>query len=387
MKKLAETVAQLAAMRSAASRANAQVVDRLKTLERFGSNPGRLSARSYVPYPIDGKPALVVVLHGCTQTAAGYDMGSGWSRLADRHGFALLFPEQQRANNPNLCFNWFSPDHSRRERGEALSIRQMIAAMVERYDIDSARIYITGLSAGGAMASAMLAAYPEVFAGGAIIAGLPYGSASNVGEAFAAMQGRDGVRSAELGDLVRQASGHAGPWPRIAIWHGTADPTVNVLNADRILSQWLSVHDLDDAPSASESVVGHTRRIWKDEGGRVVVEDYRIAGMGHGTPLAATGPEALGVAMPHMLEAGISSTTLIAASWDILKNADVAVAATGERKRDATGGSEFPELPGTRATPEAGGAERHGPSRVRANPGVGVQKIIEDALRAAGLTR
>ncbi|MDX3899279.1 MAG: PHB depolymerase family esterase [Sphingobium sp.] len=385
MKKLAETVAQLAAMRSAASRANAQVVDRLDTLERFGSNPGRLSARSYVPDHIDPKPALVVVLHGCTQTAAGYDMGSGWSRLADRHGFALLFPEQQRANNPNLCFNWFSPDHSRRDRGEALSIRQMIAAMVERYDIDPARIYITGLSAGGAMTSVMLAAYPQLFAGGAIIAGLPYGSASSVGEAFTAMQGRDGVRAAELGDLVRRASGHAGPWPRIAIWHGTADPTVNVLNADRILSQWLSVHDLEDAPSASESVAGHARRVWKDEAGQVVVEDYRIAGMGHGTPLAATGAEAVGVAMPHMLEAGISSTTLIAASWDILKNDDAAIMGTGERDRDATG--ELPESPSVRATLEAGRAEKRDPSRIRANPGAGVQKIIEDALRAAGLTR
>ncbi|TIL83807.1 MAG: PHB depolymerase family esterase, partial [Mesorhizobium sp.] len=110
---------------------------------------------------------LVVVLHGCTQTAAGYDDGSGWSQLADQEGFTLLFPEQQRANNPNLCFNWFVPGDTKRNGGEALSIRQMIGAVVVEYGLDRKRIFITGLSAGGAMTSVMLACYPEVFAGGA----------------------------------------------------------------------------------------------------------------------------------------------------------------------------------------------------------------------------
>ena len=92
--------------------------------------------------------------------------------LADLHGFAVLFPEQQRANNANLCFNWFVPEDIRRDSGEALSIRQMIEAMVVAHGLDRSRIFVTGLSAGGAMASAMLATYPEIFAGGAIIAGL-----------------------------------------------------------------------------------------------------------------------------------------------------------------------------------------------------------------------
>jgi poly(hydroxyalkanoate) depolymerase family esterase len=100
------------------------------------------------------------VLHGCTQTAAGYDHHSGWSKLADDAGFALLFPEQQRANNPNLCFNWFLPQNTTRDSGEALSIRQMIETMVVASDLDRTRIFVNGLSAGGTMAAAMLATYP-----------------------------------------------------------------------------------------------------------------------------------------------------------------------------------------------------------------------------------
>src|SRR5690349_17222082 len=130
---------------------------RLREVRDFGSNPGNLRMFGYRPSTLADNPALVVVLHGCTQTAAGYDLGAGWSTLADRYGFALLLPEQRRSNNPNGCFNWFQPGHSRRGQGEPLSIRQMIEKSVLDYGIDRRRIFVTGLSAGGAMASIMLA--------------------------------------------------------------------------------------------------------------------------------------------------------------------------------------------------------------------------------------
>ncbi|UCI18400.1 PHB depolymerase family esterase [Mesorhizobium sp. B2-1-8] len=110
--------------------------------------------------------------------------------MADRRGFAVLFPEQQRSDNANLCFNWFIPDDTRRGSGEALSIRQMIEAVMVAQDSDRTRIFVTGLSAGGAMPAAMLATYPEVFAGGAILAGLPYGSATTLPQAFDRMSWR-----------------------------------------------------------------------------------------------------------------------------------------------------------------------------------------------------
>ncbi|WP_327195408.1 alpha/beta hydrolase family esterase [Sphingobium sp. Ant17] len=120
MTRLSSTISQLAKFRAMAPGAMTDPVqDRLDDLQAFGSNPGALRARIYVPANLAKGAALVVVLHGCTQNAAGYDHGAGWSQLADEQGFALLFPEQQRSNNPNLCFNWFSPVDSRRNSGEA----------------------------------------------------------------------------------------------------------------------------------------------------------------------------------------------------------------------------------------------------------------------------
>ena len=382
MARLSVTLARLAAMRGHHPiHTDDDRASRLHDLNAFGANPGALNAKIHVPARIAERPALVVVLHGCTQSAGGYDRGSGWSQLADEHGFLLLFPEQQRANNPNLCFNWFSPTDNGRDRGEALSIRQMIVAMIDAHDIDPSRIFVTGLSAGGAMTSVLLASYPELFAGGAIIAGLPHGSASNVPQALEAMRAPGSYSAKDMGDRVRHASDHHGPWPRISIWHGSADATVSSANADAILAQWLSVHGLEPAPHEAEQVAGHRRQAWNDAGGRPLIEDYRIANMGHGTPLATTGQDACGVVMPHMLEAGISSTRRIASAWGLLGTK----AERGQAQSAWETPEERPNLPVSRISRlEPSPSE---PSRPTISGKAGVEKIIHDALRAAGLMR
>jgi poly(hydroxyalkanoate) depolymerase family esterase len=347
--------------------------DRLSGLDWSGDNPGNLRARCYVP-PGAGKGApLVVVLHGCTQDAAVYDHGSGWSTLADRHGFVLLFPEQQRANNPMLCFNWFSGADSQRGRGEAASIRSMIEAMEKTHETDPKRVFVTGLSAGGAMASAMLATYPEAFAAGAIIAGVAYGCASDVTEAFDCMGGRARSDAAELGARVRDASRHQGPWPRVQVWQGSADRTVVASNADAIVLQWTHLHGLGSEADRTDRVEGYPRQAWLDPEGRPLVEQYTITGMAHGIPLAG-GEDALGEAGPHMLDVGLSSTARIAAFFGI--------APEGEAARPA----EAVPVP---ATAPASALRRHKPpaaakTRPQPQPG-GVQQVIEDALRKAGL--
>jgi poly(hydroxyalkanoate) depolymerase family esterase len=285
----------------------------LVEISEFGSNPGALRMFAFVPEHLPRAPALVVVLHGCGQTAAGYDLGAGWSTLAERYGFALLMPEQQALNNANACFNWFNPEDIARGSGEAGSIRQMIARMAGDHDIDSRRIYVTGLSAGGAMTSVMLATYPDVFAGGAVIAGLPFGVASNVREALSGMMASPSRPASELGALVRNASKHKGPWPKLSVWHGSADHTVNPGNADEIVKQWLDVHGLPLAPMSAGEVDGYPREVWWNADGETVVESYTITDMAHGTPLGDSGhDERFGEEGAFLIEAGISSSYHIA---------------------------------------------------------------------------
>jgi poly(hydroxyalkanoate) depolymerase family esterase len=285
----------------------------LAEIADFGDNPGDLRMFAFVPEHLQPRPALVVVLHGCGQTAAGYDMGAGWSTLAQRFGFALLMPEQRPSNNANTCFNWFSPEDTARDHGEACSIRQMIACMASDHGIDAQRIFVTGLSAGGAMTSVMLATYPEVFAGGAIIAGLPYGVATNVREALNGMFQSSSHPAGELGDLVRNASDHRGPWPKLSVWHGSADRTVNPANADEIVKQWLDVHDLPAAPMSVGTVDGYPHQVWWNADGETIVESYTITDMAHGTPLGlADNDERYGAQGAFLIEAGISSSYHIA---------------------------------------------------------------------------
>jgi poly(hydroxyalkanoate) depolymerase family esterase len=286
-----------------------------------------LTARTYIPKGLPTGAPLVVVLHGCTQTAAGYDHAAGWSRAADRHGFALLFPEQRRANNPNLCFNWFSAADTSRGGGEALSIRQMIAAMDAAHGIDPSRIFITGLSAGGAMAAVMLATYPEVFAGGAVIAGLPYGTALSIPAALERMRGQGLPTGAELTRLVRRAAPEPKRWPSLSVWHGTADSTVNAANGAALVEQWRGLQDLAARPSSTTTLDGHVRHAWSGADGRVAVEHILVEGLGHGTPLNSRQAGSDEHPAPHMLEAGISSTRHIMASWSLTEPVGRAAAA------------------------------------------------------------
>ncbi len=354
MRSISDTIARLTQLSPSALHTGGSKDD-LAPMHGWGNNPGALRALLYVPPSLAAHAPLVVVIHGCTQTAADYNHGSGWSELADRFGFALLFPEQQRANNPNVCFNWFSPEDVRRGSGEVESIREMVVAAIGRRRLDPARVFVTGLSAGGAMTSALLACYPEIFAGGAIIAGLPFGTARGVPEALERMRGR-GHDRASLGERVRAASAHRGPWPAVSVWHGSSDATVDAINAAMIVEQWRELHRVGE-PDTTERVAGHLHRTWRDGMGRTVIEDYAVAGMGHGTPLSTHGDEACGTPGPYMLDAGISSTYRIAATWGIV-----------------------PAVPPLRVTATPAAAPI---SSARFDPA----GTINDALRAAGLIR
>ncbi len=359
MSGLSKIAAELSHYRQVASALRAQagpqgeVADRrLVEIAGFGANPGNLRMFVHVPGRLPPRPGLVVVLHGCTQSAQAYDYGSGWSTLADAHGFVLIYPEQKSANNANTCFSWFDPAHTKREKGEAASIRNMIERVAIDLNIDRDRVFVTGLSAGGAMANVMLATYPEVFAAGAVIAGLPYGGARNVHEAFRSMFSGASRSGADWGALVRQASNHHGPWPKISIWHGQADATVVPSNAQETVKQWTNVHALAvHAMSQQTSGVHHLRQ-WRDGMGEVLIEEHLIAGMDHGTPLSSEA-DGVGLRGPYMIDVGVSSTLDIARFFGLVGPA----------------------------------AERTSVSPPEPGLVISVEKSITDTLRKAGLLR
>ena len=384
---------QAAARRKAAGSPVYPSQSHLTEIRSFGSNPGALRMLAHVPRQISEPCPLVVVLHGCTQNAADYDLGAGWSTLADRFGFCLLLPEQQACNNPNRCFNWFLPNDSRRGSGEAESVRQMVDRMVADHHIDPRRVFITGLSAGGAMASVMLATYPDVFAGGAIVAGLPYGAAANVQQAFETMFQSPPRAARAWGDLVRGASPHDGPWPRVSVWHGGVDATVIPSNAGEIIKQWTDVHGLPITPTAKAIVDGYPRQVWVNAAGDEGSESYSITNMAHGTPLATgEADHECGAVGPFLLEVGISSSYHIAKFFGITAGArresgqSRALVVAGQRQHSGFD-AQRPQphvLEGEVLGPEADEwpDRRRGPSHQ-----FDVGAVINNALKAAGLMK
>jgi poly(hydroxyalkanoate) depolymerase family esterase len=376
---------------------------RLKETSDFGTNPGNLRMFTYVPGSISNSslsdsPALVVVLHGCGQTAAGYDHGAGWSSLADRYGFALLMPQQQPSNNQNTCFNWFLPEDTQRGRGEAASIKQMIDTMTRDTDIDPRRVFVTGLSAGGAMTSVMLACYPDVFSAGAIVAGLPFGSAANLQQALQSMYQSPPRLPREWGDAVRAAGPRVDvTWPRVSVWHGAADKTVIPSNAREILKQWTDVHDLPQSPTRQMTVDGHPRQVWLNDRGEEAIEFYNIAGMGHGTPLATGGAGTeCGHAGPFLLDVGISSTFHIASFFGL--TAEEASPRTVNNLREIV--AEVSLADGTVTPPQIMPSpimapriieqeieDREGPTQSRMPNRIDIGAVITKALTAAGLMK
>lgn len=265
----------------------------------FGSNPGNLRMFEHVPAEAQGSLPLILVLHGCTQDH-GYAEQVGLLDLAEQHGVALVLAEQQAANNASRCFNWFEEADIDGDGGEALSLFQMVEAMQERHDIDATRVFVTGLSAGGAMTAVMLATRPDVFRAGAIFAGVSYRCGTGMSAAFTCMSGGSGSDREALGARVLGASAHTGPFPRVQIWTGLADATVAAQNADDLAQQWGAVHGLPLEPTAEDTLGPAQRARWQVDG-ESVVELLEIPAMGHGTPVDP-GEGGCGTAGPLVLD-------------------------------------------------------------------------------------
>jgi poly(hydroxyalkanoate) depolymerase family esterase len=285
----------------------------------FGSNPGALKMFEYVPAGLAAGAPLVVVLHGCTETAASASV-TGWSDLAEQAKFAVVYPEQQTLNNPAKCFNWAGeygdPANVQRGKGENLSIKQMVDKAIAAHGADPKRVFVVGFSAGGGTAAIMAATYPDVFAGGATLAGIPFDCTTTYAEVNGCMKPGKTKSAADWAALVKAADpGFAGPWPRMSIWQGAADTTVAPANRMELVKQWAGVHGVDPAAPVTDTVDGHSHAVYKDSSGNVAVETYEVAGMAHAVPVVPGA--ACGTAGAYAVDKGICAAGRIASFFGL----------------------------------------------------------------------
>ncbi|MEU7483053.1 PHB depolymerase family esterase [Streptomyces sp. NPDC042319] len=300
-----------------AGTAAAAAAGTLEEVTGFGSNPGALRMYRYAPEGLPAGRPVVVALHGCTQNATAYGKQSGWTELADRWGFSVVFPGQTSANNLSSCFNWFQAGDIERGKGEAASIQQMTARQLA--DAGGSKAYVTGLSAGGGMTAVMMAAYPETYTAGGVVAGLPYGCAQAAGSPYVCMYVGATQTPAQWGDRVRAARpGYTGPWPRLTVFQGTSDTTVKPVNMADLVEQWTNVHGADRIADTKDTVGGHPHAVYRDAAGAVAAETYEITGMGHGQPLdPGTGPAQCGTAGAYMLDVNLCAAYEMGKGWGL----------------------------------------------------------------------
>ena len=292
----------------------------LTAVTGFGTNPGGLAMYEYAPAGLPAGRPIVLVLHGCTQTATSME-SAGWNQLADQYKFTVVYPEQQTANNPVRCFNWAGEygDTANlvRGQGENASIIQMVDKAIALHGGDSSRVFIVGFSAGAGFTAVMLATYPDRFAGAAIMSGLPYRCATSVNGAFSCQSPGVTKTATQWGDLVRGS--HAGPYPRIQIWHGASDTTVVPANEAELIKQWTNAAGIDETADETETIGMATRTAYKAANGNILVEAYKVTGMSHATAVGTDPSGACTATAGQYFEnKGICSTRRAAAFFGLL---------------------------------------------------------------------
>ncbi|MGB3739771.1 MAG: PHB depolymerase family esterase [Pontixanthobacter sp.] len=241
----------------------------------FDAGRGRLDYLLYVPSHVEVTMPLVVMLHGCTQSAQDFAHGTRMNELAVEMGFVVVYPEQTQAGNAHKCWNWFRPGDQMRDMGEPAMIAGITREIIANHAIDPARVYVAGLSAGGAAAAIMANVYPEIYAAAGIHSGLACGSARDLPSAFAAMKGSGRTRTDGTGAYV----------PLIT-FHGDRDTTVHPANSEQIHAMWKSAPELASLErKVNDAVSPAGRRYSKtalvDHTGRSFAEHWEVADAGH----------------------------------------------------------------------------------------------------------
>jgi poly(hydroxyalkanoate) depolymerase family esterase len=245
-----------------------------------------INHRLFVPSTLDAAPApapLIVALHGCTQTANDFAAGTRFDRVAGRAGAYVLYPEQSPHANPQRCWNWFLEEHQSRERGEPAAILALVDDVVAKHPIDPQRIFVAGLSAGGAMAAILAEQAPERFAAVGIMAGVRLHASRDLQSAYAAMQNERDVDCDDIAPVIARRSRPPAAYARLraTVWAGASDRLVAPSNASALARQFRELFGMDEsAPEVVRSGAAEIER-WRDRAGRVRVEAWRIDAMGH----------------------------------------------------------------------------------------------------------
>lgn len=260
----------------------------LVRINKFGNNPGNLKMFIHIPPGADKNNAmpLLVVLHGCYHTADKVSLQTGWNKLADLLGFYVLYPQQKTGNNPSRCFSWYRSADTKKDKGETFSIKNMVEYVKLTYPVDSGRVFISGLSAGGAMGVALMASYPRIFRCGAIFAGAPYHSATSMTSGMFTMLGWRGKSPEGWAEYVlKQNPGYTGSYPGIIIYQGEDDHVVRGRNAENLVKQWTSLHHINPADKHEvplyAGIPDITRFSYSDSSGKEAVVLYKVRNLGH----------------------------------------------------------------------------------------------------------
>ena len=239
----------------------------------FGNEAGSRAYKLYVPSGYTGQPLpLVVMLHGCTQSPDDFALGTRMNELAEEQTFLVAYPEQLQSANASKCWNWFSANDQQRDRGEPSIIAGITRRIMSDFPVISGRVYIAGLSAGGAKAAIMGSTYPDLYAAIGVHSGLACGAARDLPSAFTAMR-QGGPASS---GMPTQAI------PTI-VFHGDHDATVNPVNADQIIAQSKAAADLRTTVNQGQAAGGlrYTRVVHSDRSGRPLLEQWTLHGAGH----------------------------------------------------------------------------------------------------------
>ncbi|MCG5502086.1 extracellular catalytic domain type 1 short-chain-length polyhydroxyalkanoate depolymerase [Ectothiorhodospira lacustris] len=241
----------------------------------FADTAGSRTYKLYIPAGYQGEPLpLVVMLHGCTQSADDFAAGTRMNELAEASRFLVAYPEQPASANPSRCWNWFNADDQQRDRGEPSLIAGITRQIVRDFGILPGCVYVAGLSAGGAAAAVMGATYPELYAAIGVHSGLAYGAAQDMPSAFAAMRG--GAPTATRGGATAPAL------PTI-VFHGDRDTTVSPVNGEQIIAQAMAAARLTTRTEQGHGPdgMGYTRTTYSDTGTHTVLEHWVLHGAGH----------------------------------------------------------------------------------------------------------